>query len=567
MINRFLRTRFISIRIKIILPYLLLAIALAAAGGYMAWQVASHSVQERFVNQLIEVGKLANEGMVRQEDQMLETMRLLVNTSGMSQAILNRDASTLRNLALPLAVNTQEDAVIILGIDGISILSMYHRPGELVEEYIYTQGDDQVRSWNIVQLVIQNRSDARGDKFAGFYEVAYGDFFFICGPVLDETQSPVGAVLVGRSTNRLAQELREETLAQITLYNGTGQHVATTFIEPPEELGPLTSIGILDSQYTESSIRELAISDIRYSEILGAWKARGENLGVIGASFSQNFLVRMGRSTWLRVLTLGVAATLVVIAVGIFISNIISQPILQLAKAASAIAEGNLEVRVFSTGHDEVARLTKEFNAMVERLQKSRADLISAYDSTIEGWAKTLEARDHETLGHSHRVVELTIKLARAVGIPEEEMVHVRRGAFLHDIGKLTIPDTILQKPGALTKEEWEVVKKHPKAAYEFLRDIDFLAKAINIPYCHHEHWDGSGYPRGLKGTDIPIEARIFTVIDTYDAIRSDRPYNQARPPEEAFRELRRGKGTLFDPQVVDIFLELMQRDGNEPPG
>ncbi len=562
--KRFAPVRFVSIRTKIILPYLLLALAFTIAAGYMAWQIASDSIHERFVNQLIEVGKLANEGMVRQEDQMLEILRLLANTNGVPQAISARDASTIRNLALPLTVNTQEDAVIILGIDGVSILSMYHRPSGSIEEYLYTQGDEGMRSWNIVQLVIQNKSDARGNKFAAYHATPHGNFFFICGPVLDENQSLVGAILIGRSLDKLAQALREETLAQITIYDVWGQTIATTFIEPPE-LGPLTSRGIIDGQNTESLIRELTISDIQYSEILGAWKARGESLGVVGVSFSQNFLVRMGRPTWLRMLILIIVAALLVIAMGVLISNIISQPILQLEKAAASIAKGDLKVRVTSSGQDEVARLTREFNTMVERLLKARADLMSAYDSTIEGWAKTLEARDHETLGHSQRVVNLTLELARAMGVPEEELVHVRRGAFLHDIGKLMIPDSILHKPGPLTEEEWKVVKKHPKAAYEFLKDIEFLEKAIHIPYCHHEHWDGSGYPRGLKGDEIPLEARIFTVVDVYDAIRSERPYQRARPIEDAFQALQEGKGVLYDPQVVDTFLELMQRKGNEP--
>ncbi|MBN1451031.1 MAG: HD domain-containing protein [Anaerolineales bacterium] len=562
--KRLISNRFVSIRTKIILPFLLLALALAIAAGYMAWQAASDSIQERFVNQLIEVGKLANEGMVRQEDQMLETLRLLANTSGMPEAITNRDTSTLRNLALPLAVNTQEDAVIILGIDGVSVLSMYHRPGGLIEEYIYTQGDDGMRPWQIVQLVIQRQSDERGDKFAAYHETPYGNYLFICGPVLDENQSLVGAVLIGRSTDKLVQELRNETLAQITLYDTMGRTVATTFLEPPV-LGPLTSLGVIEGQDSNSTIRTLTIADIQYSEIMGAWKARGQNLGVMGASFSQNFLVRMGKPTWLRVVTLVSVAALLVIAIGIFISTIISRPILQLEKAASAIGEGNLGVRISSTGHDEVASLTREFNLMVERLQKSRADLIAAYDSTIEGWAKTLEARDYETLGHSHRVVDLTLKLARTMGISEDELVHVRRGAFLHDIGKLVIPDSVLQKAGPLTKEEWEIIRKHPTAAYEFLKDIEFLEKAINIPYCHHEYWNGSGYPRGLKGTEIPLEARIFTVIDQFDGIRSERPYHPARSVEEALKVLGEGRGTLYDPQVFDTFLEFMQRNGNEP--
>jgi putative nucleotidyltransferase with HDIG domain len=348
------------------------------------------------------------------------------------------------------------------------------------------------------------------------------------------------------------------------LYDSLGQTIETTFVESPV-LGPLTALEVLDGQDSQSKIRTFSTSGIQYSEVLGAWKVRGNIIGVMGASFSQNFLVRMGQSNWMRAFALVSGSTFMVIAVGIFISNLISQPILRLEKAASLIAKGNLEIQVVSSGRDEVARLTREFNAMVERLQKARKDLISAYDNTIEGWAKTLEARDHETLGHSHRVVDLTLKLARAMGIPENELDNVRRGAFLHDIGKLTIPDEILRKPGPLTKEEWEIVKKHPKFAYEFLKDIEFLKNAINIPYCHHEYWDGSGYPRGLKGTQIPLEARIFTVVDVYDAIRSERPYHKARSIEETLQALRKGRGIIYDPEVIDTFLCLMQEKDNEP--
>ncbi|MDK1081236.1 MAG: cache domain-containing protein [Anaerolineae bacterium] len=560
---RLIPNRFISIRTKIILPFLLLAIALATVAGYMAWQIATDSIHERFINQLIEVGKLANKSMVRQEDRMLETIRLLANIESVPQAIKNNDAEQLRDLALPVAVNSQEEAVIFLNIEGVSILSMYHQTGGLIEEYNFTQGDDQMRLWNTVQLVIQNKSDQRGDKFAGYYETSLGNYFYIIGPVRDENQSLVGAILIGRSIDKLVKDLREETLAQITLYNTMGEPLSTTFIETPS-IGPLTAIKIIIEGVDETLVREIVVTDIHYNEILGTWIARDEILGVLGASFSQNFIVILGRSTWLRVFTLVVVSSLLVIAIGIFISNVISRPIRRLEKAISLISEGNLDIKVDSSGRDEVARLAAEFNSMVDRIHASREELMSAYESTIEGWAKTLEARDHETLGHSHRVVSLTIKLSKTLGISEEDLIHVRRGAFLHDIGKLIIPDSILQKPGPLTKDEWKIVHAHPKAAFDFLKDIDFLEKAINIPYCHHENWDGSGYPRGLKGAEIPIEARIFTVVDVYDAIRSERPYKQARSAEEAFKVLRKGRGTLYDPQVVDTFLQIMRVNGDE---
>src|SRR4030095_309227 len=147
------------------------------------------------------------------------------------------------------------------------------------------------------------------------------------------------------------------------------------------------------------------------------------------------------------------------------------------------------------------------------------------YDSTIEGWSRALDLRDRETEGHTIRVTEMTLKIARIAGMADAELVHLKRGALLHDIGKMGIPDAILLKPDKLETEEWVIMRRHPVYAYELLLPIEYLQPSLDIPYCHHEKWDGSGYPRGLKGEQIPLAARLFAVIDVWDALRSDRPY------------------------------------------
>ncbi|GAA6735485.1 PAS domain S-box protein [Thermus oshimai] len=194
-----------------------------------------------------------------------------------------------------------------------------------------------------------------------------------------------------------------------------------------------------------------------------------------------------------------------------------------------------------------------------QELQRKSLELEAAYDLTLWGWAKAVELRDQETAGHTERVTSLTLRLARALGVPEEELEHLRRGAILHDVGKIAIPDAILLKPGSLTEEEWAVMKRHPVYAHEWLSGIPFLRKALEIPYAHHERWDGSGYPRGLKGEAIPLSARIFAVVDVYDALTSDRPYRKAWPKEKALAYLEEEAGRLFDPEVVRAFLELMK--------
>jgi putative nucleotidyltransferase with HDIG domain len=195
---------------------------------------------------------------------------------------------------------------------------------------------------------------------------------------------------------------------------------------------------------------------------------------------------------------------------------------------------------------------------LFEGLQQSNIDLALAYDATITGWSRAMDLRDKETEGHTQRVTDLTLKLARAMSVQESELTHIRRGALLHDIGKMGIPDNILLKADELTVEEWEKMRKHPSFAYEMLSAIRYLQPALDIPYCHHEKWDGTGYPRGLKAEEIPIAARIFAVVDVWDAITSDRPYRKGWSQEEALKYIKEQSGIFFDPQVVVEFLKLI---------
>ena len=193
---------------------------------------------------------------------------------------------------------------------------------------------------------------------------------------------------------------------------------------------------------------------------------------------------------------------------------------------------------------------------LFENLQRANAELSTAYDATIEGWSRALDLRDNITEGHTLRVTEMTLRLAHAMGITDKELLQIRRGALLHDIGKMGIPDYILLKPGELTEEEWEIMRKHPVHAFEMLSPISYLRFALDIPYCHHEKWDGSGYPRGLKGQDIPLPARLFAVVDVFDALNSDRPYRKAWTREKVLEYICEQRGRHFDPQVVDVFLK-----------
>jgi len=193
------------------------------------------------------------------------------------------------------------------------------------------------------------------------------------------------------------------------------------------------------------------------------------------------------------------------------------------------------------------------------KLREANTQLLSAYEATIEGWSHAMDLRDRETEGHSQRVTQLTVKMSQALGLGNDDIMHIRRGALLHDMGKIGVPDAILHKPGPLTDDEWILMRKHPQFAFDMLYPIEYLRPALGIPLSHHEKWDGTGYPRGLKGEEIPMAARMFAVVDVWDALTSDRPYRPAWSEEQALTYIREQSGKHFDPDAVDLFFKSLK--------
>ncbi|MBX0327413.1 HD domain-containing protein [Oscillochloris sp. ZM17-4] len=231
---------------------------------------------------------------------------------------------------------------------------------------------------------------------------------------------------------------------------------------------------------------------------------------------------------------------------------------------------GVLQVQSFTPGCYDMAHATMlglaanvaavaiENARLVTALRSSNSELLQAYDSTLEGWSRALDLRDKETEGHSQRVTDLAVLLAHAAGMSDEQVRYMRWGALLHDIGKMGVPDAVLLKPGKLDDEEWRLMRLHPAYAYSLLEPITFLRPALDIPYCHHEKWDGTGYPRGLCGEEIPLAARLFAVIDIWDALRSDRPYRPAWDEGRTRAHIRSIAGSHLDPAAVELFFRVI---------
>ncbi len=563
------------IRLKITLPYLLLSVVIAIGATVLFSRIVLETVDERFSNQLYEAGRLASGAMVSLEDRQLETLRLVANTKGLAEAVQQYDAERLRTLALGIVVNNQAGSVEILDLSGNLVLAIRQKQAGNNQEYVFIQGGAPIFSdWSIVKQVLTSQSDSAGNKFSAFIQTDWGMYFYISGPIRDPAGKLVGVILVGVPISSVAAELRQATLAQVTLYDTSGHVLTTTFPEvtPGQAVETSLANSILIQQESSSyrrnfSRRELTSSGLSYGEIIGPWQARdGKDLGLLGTAMVKNVLVTASLPTrgWIAALIFSTA--FLVILLGINLSTMLTRPLLRLMSASREVARGNLEVQVPRESNDEIGVVAASFNTMVLNLQQTHDEMVATYDSTLEGWAKALELRDKETSGHTVRVTELMLVLSRRINIPEEELVHIRRGTTLHDIGKMGIPDHILLKPGKLSAEEWEIMRQHPVFAYEMLKKIQYLVPALDIPYCHHERWDGKGYPRQLKGDEIPLSARLFSIIDAWDAMTTDRPYHAKISQQEALQIIRNESGRQFDPALVEVFCDYLESTLSEPP-
>jgi adenylate cyclase len=360
-------------RLKITLPYALLALIFAFSSAFLLSRYLLESLQDRFTSQLIDVGKLSSDWVVQEETRLLKTLRLLANTRGVAEAIQNGEADALRDMVLPVAINYQEEAVYILDAQGSSLLSLVHTPGGRVEQYSATRGDTSLAGLEFIQKVLRQKTDSAGNKYAGLLPGPDGDYFAAAGPVFDAQGNQVGVIAVGNSLTTLGQQIRADTLAQITFYGLDGAPLSSTLDLLkggfPLQAGQVSST--LQFQEKQSTMRDLQVGSARYTEILGPLEARGgADLGLVGAALAQNYLSRPSTLARVQVFAFVMLAFLGVITLGVFLAHQITHPLSQIIKASAEVARGNLDIKVPSRGNDEVMVLAHAFNYMVSGLQE-----------------------------------------------------------------------------------------------------------------------------------------------------------------------------------------------------
>lgn len=546
------------LRMKITLPYLFLATIIILGAAYIVTQFTSNSIEDRYLNQVVVTRRNAAERVVDVETELIEAVRLVSGVEGIEQATRAEDSDLLQEILIPAALDSDVQFLQIIDQSGENLIAALKMNLE-DEARLQTILTPEIFSDEafIMEALIGSHDD-QGGEYSGIAHLPWGDFLCVTGPILETNGDTIGGVLAGISLQALLNDIRLGTFVEATIYTLDGEPVATTMLDPAPDIPEDLAQDLLAAE-EKSYLRNIVSAGVDFTEILAPLEIRGgTEIGLLGASVHQEYLMQAGRTSRVHIAGFAALGILIIIGVGLYLSSNIAQPLASLAHAANQVASGNLGVHLGVKGGDEIAQVARAFNKMVLSIERSNIELINAYDKTIEGWSKALEMHDQEVQGHTQRVAGLTVLLARAMGVRGEELDHIQRGSLLHDIGKMAIPDEILKKPTSLSPYEREVMQLHTQYAAEMLAPIEFLEPATVIPKYHHERWDGQGYPYGLVGDAIPLAARIFSVVDVYDAMSSDRPYRYGWLDVDVIDHLRRLKGQQFDPTVVDTFVEVV---------
>ena len=369
---------------------------------------------------------------------------------------------------------------------------------------------------------------------------------FWAGPVRGDDQRVVGAVLVGQSVADIVAGI-----PNAVFYDGSGVALAASSAATPS-----LPASVRASVSTDHPVRvDEGLSGHAYGELFSDWTMRNQQLGYVAVVLNADQLEAAVGQVRLFLVIVFVAAALMTLLVGGGLAARITRPLEDLVRSMRTVSAGNLGHRAPVASRDEIGYLAKTFNEMTASLQDKTKTLEDTYFASMEALARAIDARDPSTFGHSSRVAAISLEIADGIGLGGDEREALRRGALLHDIGKIGVEDRVLRKPGPLTDEEAGEMREHPMIGYEMLRDLHFLERSLPGIRHHHERWDGRGYPDALSADAIPVSVRILSIADTFDAITSDRPYRGGLSLEEAVDAIVYQKGKQFDPAVVDAFI------------
>ncbi|HLB77080.1 MAG TPA: HD domain-containing phosphohydrolase, partial [Candidatus Dormibacteraeota bacterium] len=466
---------------------------------------------------------------------------------GVAEATTARDAAALDRLLTPVVANAAVPRLLLRVLD---------RQGR---EVIVVGPDGQVAAQSpsdafvseaAVAAVLAGRTDFQGDKYVFLRTDRAGTTLYWAGPIRGLTGQVIGVALVGEPLSAIAASIRSSGGADLTFYGPTGS-VLQASLSSTSPL-PAATMGLVQPdrpvRFSQSSGGQT------YMSLLSDWTMRKMRLGYLAVALNTAQLQAGLDQLRLFLLVLFVVAALITLVIGLALAGAITRPVQRLVGAMGAVAAGDLAQRAPAGPSDEIGYLGKVFNLMTASLQEKTAALEDTYFASIEALARAIDARDPCTYGHSARVAAFSLEIADALGYPQDKREGLRRAALLHDIGKIGIEDHILRKAGALNYAEAKQMREHPVIGHQMLKDVPFLHSSLSGIRHHHERWDGTGYPDTLGGEAIPVQVRILSVADVFDALTSDRPYRDAMSIGDAMELITREAGQQFDPAVVSAF-------------
>jgi putative nucleotidyltransferase with HDIG domain len=537
----------LSLRTKIVGPFVLIVALVGIIGtAAVTAQVTSEAVAE-FNGSLLRASLLANDHLSLVEAARLTTLRAAAATTGVPEATNTRDTTALQLLLTPLVSNAavpslllhvldrQGSEVIVIGPDGP--VAATSSSGGFVSE-------------PAVAAVLAGRSDTQGDKYVFLRTDPAGTTLYWTGPIRSLSGQVVGVALVGEPLSAIAGAIRSSGADHVSFYGTTGA-VLQSSLSSTSPLPAATRTMVQPDRpvrFSQSSGGQA------YMNLLSDWTMRKVALGYVAVALNTAQLQAGLDQLRIYLLILFAAAALITLVIGLMLAAAITRPVQRLVGAMRAVAAGDLAQRAPVGPSDEIGYLGQVFNLMTVGLSEKTQALEDTYFAAIEALARAIDARDPYTYGHSARVAAFSLEIADELGYPKEKREGLRRSALLHDIGKIGIEDHILRKAGALNYVEEKQMREHPIIGHQMLKDVPFLHSTLSGIRHHHERWDGTGYPDTLGGETIPMQVRILSVADVFDALTSDRPYRQAMSVAEATELITHESGRQFDPAVVKAF-------------
>jgi putative nucleotidyltransferase with HDIG domain len=543
----------LSLRAKIVGPFVLIVALVGTIGTAAVTTLVTSEAVAEFDGSLLRASLLANDHLSLVEAARLATLRAAAATTGVPEATAGHDTGSLQRLLTPVVANAAVPSLLLQVLDGQGNEVIVIGPNGPVAAQSSSSSLDAEPA---VAAVLAGRSDAQGDKYVFLNADPVGPMLDWVGPIRDVTGKVVGAALVGEPLSAIASGIRSSTADQLTFYGSNGSVLLSSL----SSTGPL-AVAIRTRVQPDRPVRFSQSSDGKsYMNLVSDWTMRKLRLGYLAVALDTAQLQSGLDQLRLFLLILFAAAALVTLLIGLTLAGAITRPVQRLVGAMSAVAGGDLAQRAPAGPSDEIGYLGQVFNLMTAGLQEKTQALEDTYFAAIEALARAIDARDPYTYGHSARVAAFSLEIADELGYPEERREGLRRAALLHDIGKIGVEDHILRKAGALNYVEAKQMREHPVIGHQMLKDVPFLHASLTGIRHHHERWDGAGYPDTLKGETIPLQVRILSVADVFDALTSDRPYRDAMSIAEATEQITREAGRQFDPAVVTAFMARIDR-------